>query len=310
MGGGHAGGGWVNTLPPSWIPYVQLCRLNPPIALLLVYLPHVFGVLHAARVHSKPGLEVLGTATLLLGGSFFFSNAAHAWNDLVDAPIDRRVTRTKTRPIARGAVTPSRALVFISSQALLAATFLLWLPGPTTKAVIPTIIATAGYPWAKRYTYFPQAVLGFCLAWGVIVGCAAAGTPRPWFDAAPLALVLVSALWTVIYDTVYAHQDLEDDLRAGVKSTAVRFRGGRAKPFLWLSLALLGVCIIAYGQLAALGAGYHVITLGGCVLSLGRMIAEVKLGDKRDCWGWFTYQFWPTGVSIMGGLLYELVVSG
>jgi 4-hydroxybenzoate polyprenyltransferase len=302
--GGIHTGTWIDYLPRSWIPYVQLARLSPTVALLLIYLPHLFGILHTAVAYRQEPQHVLQISVKLLGGSFFFSNAAHAWNDLIDAPIDSLVTRTKDRPIVRGDITRRAGLTFAIIQGLLASSFLLMLPQPTIIATVPTIISTTYYPWAKRHTYFPQVVLGFCLAWGTIVGSAAANMQQPWRDPALLCLVLVSALWTIIFDSVYAHQDVEDDIKIGVKSTAVLF-GHHTKKFLWVCLALMCVCIVAYGNLAAFGRGYYLITFGGCLVSLAAMIAQVDLSDKANCWWWFASDFWLTAASILGGLLFE-----
>lgn len=305
-GGIHAGT-WVDRLPHFWIPYVQLSRLSPPVALFLIYLPHLFGILHAATVYKKLPAQILLSSVVLLGGSLFFSNAAHAWNDLIDAPIDKRIARTKNRPIARGTITSRAALIFTASQAVVAASFLLWLPASTSIATVPTILGTTYYPWSKRHTYFPQVVLGFCLAWGTIVGCAAMGADKPWKDQSSLCLVLVSTFWTMIFDTIYAYQDIEDDIKVGVKSTAVLF-GSHTKIFLWICLTLMGVSMFMYGYLAALGIGYYVVTLSGCIISLGTMIARVDLSNEASCWWWFTSDFWFTGASIAGGLLLEYVV--
>jgi 4-hydroxybenzoate polyprenyltransferase len=302
-GGGHTGT-WVNGLNQSWIPYVKLARLSPPIAVLLIYIPHLFGVFHAAIVYQQPPLYILEVSLKLLGGSLFFSNAAHAWNDLIDAPIDRQVSRTENRPIARGDITPMAGLLFTMVQGLLAASFLLCLSPRTAKATIPTIVGTLYYPWAKRHTHFPQLVLGFCLAWGIVVGSAAAGVKQPWEDLGILNLVIVSSSWTVIFDTIYAHQDLDDDIRLGIGSTAVFF-GHHAKAFLWTVLVFMGAAIVAYGKYAALGAGFHIIALTGCQLSLGIMIARVNLRDKASCWWWFAKNFWFTAASILGGQLFE-----
>ncbi|KAM4066421.1 ubiA prenyltransferase family protein [Hirsutella rhossiliensis] len=149
-GGSHIHG-WIERLPTSWIPFIQLARLSPPAALFLIYFPHLFGVLHAAHRLPQGTLvsDLVRTGALLFGGSFFFSNAAHSWNDLIDAPIDKQVVRSKNRPIAAGA-----------------ATFLLVLRPETGIATIPTIIGTVYYPWAKLHTYFPHhlsALAGFRL---------------------------------------------------------------------------------------------------------------------------------------------------
>ncbi|KAI1735300.1 prenyltransferase [Xylaria scruposa] len=306
-GGSHAGS-WVELLPQSLIPYIQLARLSPPTAFFLIYLPHIFGVLHAAVKYRQPWTSVLNTALELAGGSFFFSNAAHAWNDIIDAPIDQHVARSKNRPIVRGVITPCKALAFTILQSLGASTFLLRLPWPTVLATLPTIVGTTYYPWAKRHTYFPQVVLGFCLAWGIIVGCAAAGVEEPWRDMGALCLVQATILWTVTYDTIYAHQDIADDIRIGVKSTAVLF-GSYTKIMLWAVVGLKGVSLVAYGWLTTLGVGYYVITVVGSLASLSVMVSCVKLDDQSSCWWWFSCGFWFVGLSITCGLLVEYVLQ-
>ncbi|KAM7210595.1 hypothetical protein V8F06_014021, partial [Rhypophila decipiens] len=127
--GGYHTGSWVDRLPPSWVPYIQLSRLSPPAGVFLIYFPHLFGVLHAIATASIslgwPSIKAMAIVSLhLLGGSFFCNNAAHAWNDLLDAKIDVQIARTKTRPIPRGAITRMGALLFACSQAVCAATFL------------------------------------------------------------------------------------------------------------------------------------------------------------------------------------------
>lgn len=326
-GGIHAGS-WVDLLPRSWVPYVQLARLSPPAALFLIYLPHLYGAMHAAKIAAKspnaPGgtngggtngsgtvgntHDTLRACALLLGGSFFYSNAAHAWNDLIDAPVDRKVARTKNRPIARGDITPRAAFLFTASQALSAASFLLFLPKTTALATIPSIVGATYYPWAKLHTYFPQLVLGACLAWGTVVGASTLGMEEPWADGAVLCLVTALVLWTSIYDTIYAYQDIVDDEKVGVKSTAVLFKE-HTKTLLWFLLALKGVFLIWYGSLTGVGIGYYIITFGGCMSSLGTMIAYVKLKDQASCWWWFSIGFWFTGAAIALGLLFEYILT-
>ncbi|KAI1413418.1 prenyltransferase [Hypoxylon sp. FL1857] len=306
--GGIHTGGWVNVLPSSWVPYVQLARLSPPAALFLIYFPHIFGVLHAANASRLPVSEVARASALLLGGSFFFSNAAHAWNDLVDAPIDKLVSRTKKRPIPRGDISWGQALIFTAVQSIGAACFLLFFPPTTAMVTIPTIVGTIYYPWAKRHTYFPQLVLGFCLSWGIMVGSSAAGAESPWTDSAALCLLFASIIWTTIYDTIYAYQDIEDDVKIGVKSTAVLFRS-YTKVLLWVLIFLLGACLLLYGEITQMGATYYVVTIGGCLSSLSAMVANVELKNDASCWWWFSCGFWFTGISITIGLLARYLGS-
>ncbi|KAK0641831.1 UbiA prenyltransferase family-domain-containing protein [Cercophora newfieldiana] len=293
--GGHHSGTWVDRLPPSWTPYIQLSRLSPPAGLFLIFLPHLFGALHAAITHNLPLSTLLPVTAYLLLGSLFFSNAAHAWNDLVDAPIDAKIERTKTRPIPRGAVSPRAALVFTLSQALAAGVFLLALPKDAHIAAVATVVGTVYYPYAKRHSHFVQFLLGFCLTWGIVVGSAAMGTVRPWRDGSTGCLVGAVGLWVVGFDTIYAHQDLRDDLRVGVRSMAVLVRGW-ARGFLvgvWVCMSLL---LVGSGWFGGMGVAWYVVGVGG-----------VDLEDPASCWAWFSQGFWVTGAAVAAGLLGEYV---
>ncbi|KAI5865271.1 UbiA prenyltransferase [Durotheca rogersii] len=316
-GGGHAGG-WVGRLPSSWVPYVQLARLSPPAALFLIYFPHFFGVLLAAIIQKSPLSQVLRASLVMLGGSFFFSNAAHGWNDLIDAPIDKAIARTSKRPIPRGAITPRAAFVFTITQAVGAALFLLLMPSGTAVYAVPNIIGTAYYPWAKRHTNFAQLVLGFCLAYGIVMGSCTMGlkpftggpfgaTDKVWVEPSIASLLLASVLWTVIYDTIYAHQDVKDDIKVGLKSIAVLFRDW-TKPLLWLLLACMVSLLYLCGTLLNMRTPFYAIAGGGSLLSLGAMIANVELKDSASCWWWFRYGFWLAGGAIAGGLLSQYVL--
>lgn len=305
--GGVHSARWVDYLPARCIPYIQLCRLSPPTAFFLIFFPHFFGVLHAASVHTYPISKVTRTSLLLLGGSFFFSNASHAWNDLIDAPIDKMIARTRTRPIPRGDITPLAAAIFTIIQALAAASFLFFLPRETTIIVVPTIIGTTYYPFAKRHTHFPQLVLGFCLTWGIMVGSSAMGVSKPWTDTSTIYLLLASILWVIIFDTIYAYQDLADDIKIGVKSTAVLFRN-YAKLFLWVLYLGMVASVFASGYFGGMGILYYTLAVGGCAVSVGGMVIFVDLNDSESCWIWFSQGFWLTGATIACGLMTEYIL--
>ncbi|KAK2603999.1 hypothetical protein QQS21_003835 [Conoideocrella luteorostrata] len=277
-GGVHAGG-WVNRLPKAWIPYVQLSRLSPPAGFILIYLPHLFGVIHAASMTHGSIESVLYVSGVLLVGSLFCNNSSHAWNDLVDAPIDAQIERTKTRPIPRGAISPT----------------------------FPTIIGTIYYPFAKRHTHLPQVVLGFCLTWGIMIGSSAMGVEKPWADTSTVCLLLGSVLWVILFDIIYAHQDLADDMKVGVKSLAVLING-YAKPFLWTLVMVMTLLLYYSGVYGEMGPLYFLITVGGCASSVGAMVALVDLKDPASCWMWFANGFWLTGTSIVAGLVANYVV--
>ncbi|KAK3935417.1 UbiA prenyltransferase family-domain-containing protein [Diplogelasinospora grovesii] len=321
-GGSHVGS-WVSRLPSSWVPYIQLARLSPPAGLFLIYFPHFFGLLLAAIHLQTPLIPFLRSSLALLAGSLFFSNAAHAWNDVIDAPIDKSVARTRKRPIPRGAISPFAAFVFTITQAAGAALILFaFLPHGSVYYALPNVLTTTYYPWAKRHTNFAQLVLGFCLAWGVVIGSITLGNEPFMYgpfalnqyaggvlnvDTSATSLLLACILWTAIYDTIYAHQDVKDDTKLGLKSMAVLFRE-RTKPVLWgLLFCMLG-CLVVVGVNSKMGLPYFVISLAGCGMSLGAMIRNVELKDSASCWWWFRYGFWLAGSSMAGGLLSEYIM--
>jgi 4-hydroxybenzoate polyprenyltransferase len=323
--GGNSKAGWVGSLPDSWIPYIQLARLSPPAGLFLIYFPHLFGVLLSATHQRSPLSHVLKSVALALGGSFFVSNAIHIWNDLIDAPLDALVERTRNRPIPRGAVSTTGALVFTATQTIGALVFLFCLPERETLVgllyALPAIGGWVYYPWAKRHTDFPQLVLGLCLAWGIVMGSLFIGV-EPFtlgsfgsdggnggVDGSTLCLFLACVLWTMIYDTIYAHQDVEDDIKAGIKSLAVLYRD-QTKGLLWQLLALMVGLLIACGWISGMGLGYYVVAVGGSVMSLGLMIQKVDLKSKESCWWWFGKGFWFAGGAIGGGLIVEYLSKG
>lgn len=334
--GGNKKPSVLSRLPDSWTPYVQLARLFPPAGLFLIYFPHIFGVLHAAIRTEATLKRVLYASTVMFAGSFFFSNAAHTWNDLIDTELDAKVDRTSKRPIPRGAVSPHAAFVFAVIQAVAAAYFLSHVPGGFQEGflyALPNIFATIYYPWAKRHTYFTQVVLGCCLAWGSVMGELMLGIhaftfsvpdtvqspawdqmtfyfrPRAiTLDLSAVALFLACVMWTIIYDTIYAHQDLQADLRVGIKSLAVLLRGG-TKFALWPCLAAMASLLIDCGHRSNLGPSFYLIGIGGSIGTLATMIARVDLSDSKNCWWWFSKAFWWAGGALFAGLLSDYLIS-
>ena len=279
--------------------------------LCLICFPHLFGILLAATIQESPLIYTVQQGTVILCASFFVSNAIHIWNDLIDAPLDRLVERTRFRPIPRGAVSPFSALIFTLTQALGAMLFLPLMPCNFLSASLyafPGIIGWTYYPWAKRHTNFPQLVVGFCLGWGVVMGSLAVGieTFNTSVGLSVLCLSLASMLWTAINDAIYAHQDREEDIKVGIKSMAVLY-GERTKPILYQLLTLMFLLLLACGWLGQLLIPYFTIAVGGATISLGLMIARVDLNSTQSCWWWFSNGFWYVGGSITGGLFLEYV---
>ncbi|KAI1501379.1 UbiA-domain-containing protein [Biscogniauxia marginata] len=297
-------GSWTNRLPASWVPYVQLARLSPPVPLLLIFFPHSFGILHAAIINRIPPASIVRVFCVLLGGSLFLSNAIHGWNDLIDSPIDKLILRTRNRPVPRGAITPQAAFIFTLSQAIAAAFFLLLLPPTTAIYAVPSIIAHTYYPFSKKQIYYPQVVLGISLQWPIILASFSTAPSNVLMDQSLLCLFFGCVLWTVTYDTVYGFQDYKEDIRVGVKSTAVLF-GEWGKPILWFLSNSMVALLISSGYLAGMSLTYFAVSVGGCFTSLNVMMAKVNLKSPESCSWWFTYGFWGPAVSISGGLLCE-----
>lgn len=306
--------GLVSWLPPSWVPYAELMRLQKPAGYYAFYLPHLFGTLYAAiLLYPVPDpLQLLRVNLLFAIGSLLLRGAACTWNDTLDAPYDRLVVRCRHRPIARNAISPTTANIFTLAQSLIGAAILYQLPSACWLPATALVITLGLYPFAKRVTNYPQVVLGFSLALGQLVGAAGMGLDllheaRNEMAAGMRCLYLSNVVNAIIYDAVYAHQDLKDDIKAGVKSVAVAWRE-RTKPILcFLSAVEVGLIGVT-GYELGLGIIYFVCAVGGTASVLGLMIWSVKLDVSSDCGRWFKWTIWLTGGTLSSGLLAEYLV--
>lgn len=208
--------GWVARLPPSWRPYALLARFDRPIGAWLLVLPGFWAFAAAA-----PGwAEGIRLTLLFLVGAFAMRAAGCVVNDLWDRDLDRRVERTRGRPLASGAVTTMQALWFLAALCLVGAAVLFQLSWAAILVGLGSLVLIALYPLAKRVTDWPQAVLGVVFSWAAPTGWAAA---TGGLDAAAFALWAAGFFWILGYDTIYAHQDREDDALVGIRSTARKF---------------------------------------------------------------------------------------
>ncbi len=229
--------GWVARLPPGWRPYALLARFDRPIGAWLLFLPGLWAFALAA-----PGwAEGLRLSALFLLGAFAMRGAGCVVNDLWDRDIDALVERTRGRPLASGAVTPRQALAWLALLCAVGLAVLVQLNGFAEVLGVASLLPIILYPLAKRFTQWPQAMLGFVFSWAAPEGMAAATASLP---PAGLALWAAGFAWILAYDTIYAHQDREDDLKVGIGSTALRL-GEATRPFLagcyGLMLALLAL---------------------------------------------------------------------
>lgn len=233
--------------------------------------------------------------------------AGCAINDLWDRNIDPKVTRTKFRPIARGAITPTSALAFTATQLLAGLAVLVQFPMEAIAYGIPSLVLVASYPLMKRITHYPQFVLGLSFSWGALLGFPALGLSLsdPTVLATAGLLYGSNVAWTVLYDTIYAHQDVADDIKAGVKSIAVKHESHTK--YLMSALGVVQIGLLAgAGLVSGCGPIFYVVSCGGAAGGLGYMIRKANLKDVKECWAWFKWCAWVVGgVAVGGGLFGE-----
>jgi 4-hydroxybenzoate polyprenyltransferase len=273
-----ATGNWVDTLAPAWLrPYLRLARLDRPIGSWLLLLPCWWSSALAAVVaHARaPSLAHL---VLFFIGAFAMRGAGCTWNDIVDRDLDAAVERTRSRPIPSGQVSRAQAALFLVLQALVGFAVLISFNGFTIGLGIASLAIVVVYPFMKRITYWPQIVLGLAFSWGALMGWAAAFGRLDW---PALLLYAGSISWVIGYDTIYAHQDREDDALIGIKSTALLF-GERTKPMLALFYGLAVVLIAAAGYAAGAGIVFSV-GLAAFAAHLAWQIRRLDIADPDNC---------------------------
>lgn len=286
-------GGWIDRRVPASIrPYLRLARVDRPVGIWLLMLPCWWGVALAERGAVAPSLLLLFAA-----GAVVMRGAGCTFNDIVDREYDARVARTATRPIPAGEVTVPQAVAFLLLQMLIGLCVLLTFNDFAILVGLAAVPLIFIYPFMKRITYWPQAFLGLAFNWGALIGWAAV---RGQLDPPALALYAAGVFWTLGYDTIYAHQDKEDDALVGVKSTALRL-GGRTTE--WL-LAFYGG-VLACLALAAVLAGLSWPFYAGLGLAAAHFLWQVTsldIEDAADCLDKFKSNQW-TGIIIAVAIL-------
>jgi len=271
-------GNWVDTLAPGPVrPFLRLARADRPIGAWLLLLPCWWS---AGLAAIGAGLRYPNPWHVLLFfvGAFVMRGAGCTWNDIVDRNLDARVARTRSRPIPSGQVSVRAAAVFLALQALVGLAVLAQFNRFTILTGIASLAVVAIYPLMKRITWWPQIVLGLAFSWGALMGWAAVFGR---LDAPAYLLYAGSIAWVIGYDTIYAHQDREDDALIGVKSTA-RLFGTRTRPAL-LCFYAAAVLLIALAGLAA-GAG-PVFGVGLILFGahLGWQVTRIDIDDPEVC---------------------------
>ncbi len=238
-------GNWVDRrAPAAWRPWLRLSRFDRPIGTWLLLIPCWWGLLLAMFADGRASWNDLWIAVACAAGAFLTRGAGCTWNDITDRDIDGSVARTARRPIPSGQVNLRGALLWAGVQMLVALAILLTFPPTAIWLGVAALVPAAVYPFAKRFTWWPQVFLGVAFNWGVLLGWAAHADALGW----PAMVLFASGItWTLFYDTIYAHQDAEDDAIIGVKSTARLF--GAESPrwlrrFLVATVLLMGLAVV------------------------------------------------------------------
>jgi 4-hydroxybenzoate polyprenyltransferase len=294
-----ATGNWVDSRAPQWMrPYLRLARLDRPIGSWLLLMPCWWSAaLSAGMAHQIAPLP--RDIALFFVGAFAMRGAGCTWNDITDRDLDAKVERTRSRPIPAGQVSVGQALTFLVLQALIGLAVLLQFNRFAVFTGIASLIIVAIYPFMKRITWWPQVVLGLAFSWGALMGFAVTFAR---LDAPALLLYAGSIAWVIGYDTIYAHQDAEDDALIGIKSTA-RLFGARTHQALVICYGL-AVVLIALALLYA-GAGLAAwIGLVAFAAHLIRQIRRLRIGDGALCWRLFLSNR-DAGFLLFAGLLAD-----
>ncbi|MBC8337623.1 MAG: 4-hydroxybenzoate octaprenyltransferase [Alphaproteobacteria bacterium] len=261
---------WIDRYAPEGMrPYLRLMRADRPIGTWLLLLPCWWSVAFAT-----PGWPDAKFFLLFAIGALVMRGAGCTINDIVDRDFDARVARTATRPIASGEISVFKALVFLGLQLLLGLAVLSQFNTFAIVLGISSLALIVLYPFMKRITYWPQLFLGFTFNWGALLGWAAVTE-----SLTPPAMVLYAAgvFWTLGYDTIYAHQDKEDDILIGVKSTALKF-GAATTPWLFGFYAVTVALMGGAGFLAGLGWPYYL----GLAVGTGHLVWQITSVDTSD----------------------------
>ncbi|RZN25900.1 4-hydroxybenzoate octaprenyltransferase [Bradyrhizobium sp. Leo121] len=294
-----ATGNWVDSHAPLWSrPYLRLSRFDRPIGSWLLLMPCWWSAALAAGIaHDRHQLPL--AIVLFFIGAFVMRGAGCTWNDITDRNLDAKVERTRSRPIPAGQVSVTQALIFLVAQALIGLVVLLQFNRFAVATGIASLVIVAIYPFMKRITWWPQVVLGLAFSWGALMGFAVI---LERIDLTALALYAGSISWVIGYDTIYAHQDAEDDALIGIKSTARLFGAATHKAlvvFYSLAVVLIGIALVLAGA-----HWFAWIGLAAFALHLAIQIRRLDISDPALCLRVFKSNR-DAGLILFAGLLID-----
>jgi 4-hydroxybenzoate polyprenyltransferase len=297
-----ATGNWVDTRAPPWSrPYLRLARFDRPIGSWLLLMPCWWSAALATGIAGDIGRLPL-VLVLFLVGAFVMRGAGCTWNDITDRDLDALVERTRSRPIPAGQVSVPQAAAFLVVQALIGLAVLVQFNRFAVVTGAASLVIVAVYPFMKRITWWPQIVLGLAFSWGALMGFA---VTLGRIDAPALWLYAGSIAWVIGYDTIYAHQDAEDDALIGIKSTALLF-GARTRPaltaFYALAVVLIGMALTLAGAGLPAWSGLAAFTA-----HLVWQISRLQISDPALCLRIFKSNR-DAGLLLFVGLLADAVM--
>ena len=271
---------WVTHMPPRLRPWLQLMRLDRPVGTWLLLWPCIFGLLLGAAAEERRFLEWRDYYYVILFavGALVMRGAGCAFNDIIDRDIDAQVARTRGRPIPSGAITPKQALMLLAGLCLIGLVILLQFNWFAVALGAASLLLVAAYPFMKRITWWPQAWLGLTFNWGALLGFAAQ-TGRLDVGVAMLYAGLV--FWTLGYDTIYAHQDKDDDELIGVKSTA-RLFGADSRKWILRFYAIAFTLILAAGFTEHAGWPFAFVMLAAGAHMLWQ-VRQLNINNPESC---------------------------
>lgn len=278
--------------------YWQLMRFHRPIGIFLLLWPALWALWIAGE--GRPDPLVL---TVIVAGVVLMRAAGCVINDYADRRFDPHVARTRTRPIAAGRVRPNEALALFGALCAIAFALVLLLNTLTVLLSVAGAFLAASYPYMKRHTYFPQAYLGLAFGWAIPMAFAAQTESIPWVA---WLLYLATVLWAMVYDTMYAMVDRDDDLKIGIKSTAILF-GEFDRLMIGLIQALMLLILAGAGFYAGMGGYYYLGLLGAAVLAVYQQFL-IYQRSKEGCFNAFLNNHW-FGAAIFAGIALHYLLD-
>ena len=264
---------------------LNLTRLNKPIGIYLLFLPCLFGIALSYKYNNE--VNIIKITLLFFVGSIVMRSAGCIINDICDRNFDKQVSRTKNRPLACKDITVNQALLLLIFLLLVGLAILLQFNIQTIILGISSLILVVIYPLTKRITYYPQIFLGLTFNFGILM---ASSTIIGYVNFAIFTLYLSAIFWTIVYDTIYAYQDIEDDTKIGVKSTAIKF-GSNPRNILYILSTLQTLFLIISGIFTQLNIIYYILIS----LTLSLLVSQIKncdFKDGKDCLKKFKNNLW------------------